>query len=423
MPGAALRSRVASVKPRHLSLALAIAAVVLSASPAAAATPAQAAAGARDTGVFIDEGLDADPEAVSAAVARAGNAGVRLFVVLLADEPSGGATTFADAVLDRIGSGTVLVLSDRSEGAASTDFDQDALDRALDAGYEAGGGDAGYADAFGASLAGVGDDGGGSGAGWVVFLVLVGGLALLVVWAVWRGRRSSAAARERAIAEAHAEIKAQIDAMANQILEIADRVKLSESAEDNAHLEAATATFAEASDAFEGATDLAALESLSDRLDEARWQLDAAEAIAEGRPAPDRPAPQERHACFFDPTHPGPFEDAEITTASGKRIVKVCVPDAERLRKGSDPEPRMIAVGGRSVPAPVAPRSHGGGGIDVGDLLSVAVGGAAARSILWGSPGRRVGPSRRSGGSTSAGRSSGSGTSRARAGRTRRRRR
>lgn len=411
------------MKPRHLILALAL--VLLSASPAAAATPAEAAASARDTGIYIEPGVDADPEAVSAAVSRAGNAGVRLFVVLLADDPSGGATTFADAVLDRIGSGTVLVLSETSEGAASTDFDREALERALDAGYEAGGGDAGYADAFGASLAGIDDGGGGGGAGWIVFLAVVGGFVLLVVWAVRRGRTSAAAARERAIAEARAEIKAQIDAMANQILEIADRVKLSESAEDNAHLEAATATFAEASDEFEGAADLAALEALSDRLDEARWQLDAAEAIADGRPAPEKPAPEARHACFFDPTHPGPFEDAEITTASGKRLVKVCGPDAARLRKGTDPEPRMIQVGGERVPAAVAPRSHGGGGLDAGDIVSVAVGGAVARSILWGSRGRRAGTSRRAGGSASAGRSSGSGASgsRARAGRTRRRRR
>jgi hypothetical protein len=404
------------VKLRHLGWVLA--AVLLWAPPAAAVTPEEAAVAARDTGVSIDPGLDVDREAISAAVARAGNAGVRLFVVLLEDDPSGGATTFADAVLDRIGSGTVLVLSDAAEGAASTDFGRDALERALDAGFEAGGGDAGYVEAFAASLTG---GGGGGGFGWVILLAVVGGFVLLVVWAMRRGRKSSAAARERAIAEARAEIRSQIDAMANQILEITDRVKLSPSDEDNTHLEAATATFAEASDRFEQAADLAALEALSDRLDEARWQLDAAEAIADGRPPPDRPAPEGRHACFFDPTHPGPFEDAEITTASGKRIVKVCGPDAARLREGGDPEPRMIEVGGRGVPAPVAPRSHGGGGLDVGDLLSVAVGGAVGRSILWGSAGRRGGSSRsrttrRSGGSTASG-------SRSRAGRTRRRRR
>jgi hypothetical protein len=174
--------------------------------------------------------------------------------------------------------------------------------------------------------------------------------------------------------------------MANVILDITDAVKVSDTREDNTYLEQASATYTEVSELYEGATDLVALEGLSDRLDEARWQLDAAEALTAGREVPDKPKPEERHACFFDPTHPGPFEDADIRTAAGDRTVKVCVSDAERLRRGRNPEPRMIEVGGRRVPAPSAPRSHGGGGIDLGGIFSVLVGGAAGagRSFDWG---------------------------------------
>ena len=170
--------------------------------------------------------------------------------------------------------------------------------------------------------------------------------------------------------------------MANTILEISDKVSLSASREDNQYLEQASKTFTEASEGYEAATDLAKLEEISDRLDEARWQLDAAAALADGKPAPARPAKEERHACFFDPTHGGPFEEAEVRTAAGTKTVQVCAADAEKLRRGEQPNPRMIEVGGRQVPAPSAPRSYGGGGFSWLDVFAVIVGGMAPGPLL-----------------------------------------
>lgn len=387
---------------RLVVLASLTAVLLVVALPAAAQTPDEVATEVADRGYWIDPSLPAEDAAISAAVAAAGNAGVRLFVVLLDEDPAGGATTFADAVLDRIGDGTVLVLSDTAEGMVSLDFDQDEIEAALDAGYDAGGGDVGYVNAVVASLAGTpvdpgtGDEasGGGSKTGLIVLLVVVGGLVLAVIWAVRRQGKATKAGRQRSLEEARREIKAQLDAMANTILEISDKVSLSESREDNTYLEQAGTTYTEASEAYEGATDLARLEEISDRLDEARWQLDAAAALAEGKPVPAKPAAEERAACFFDPTHAGPFEDAEVRTAAGNKTVRVCTADAAKLRRGEQPDTRMIEVGGRDVPAAQAPRSYGGGGLDWLDLFAVIVGGmGAGRSFDWGS-----------------GRSSGSGT-------------
>ncbi|HUU61868.1 MAG TPA: DUF6676 family protein [Acidimicrobiia bacterium] len=370
------------------------AALLAVALPAAAQTPDQVAAEVADRGYWIDPALPADDARISSAVAAAGNAGVRLFVVLLDEDPAGGATTFADAVLDRIGDGTVLVLSATSEGMASLDFDQDQIEAALDAGYGAGGGDVGYLDAVVASLTGTpvgpGDGGeatgGGSKTGLIVLLLVVGGLVLLVVWAVRRQGKATKAGRQRSLEEARQEIKSQLDAMANTILEISDKVSLSDSREDNQYLEQAGRTYTEASEAYETATDPARLEEISDRLDEARWQLDAAAALAEGKPAPAKPTAEERSACFFDPTHGGPFENAEVRTAAGAKTVRVCVADAEKLRRGQRPDTRMIEVGGRDVPAATAPKSYGGGGLDWLDLFAVIVGGmGAGRSFDWGS--------------------------------------
>ncbi|MBM3694866.1 MAG: hypothetical protein FJW79_02880 [Actinobacteria bacterium] len=426
---------------RLLLLVVLVGLLVAVAAPAGAQTPDQVAARVGDNGYWIDPGLPADEGRISAAVARAGSAGVRLFVVLLMDDPPGGATTFADAVLDRLGDGTVLVKAETTAGWATWDQDPAALARALDAGLATPGGDVEFVEGVVASLIGAPVDGGQDGGattgggggktGLVVLLVLVGGLVLLVVWAARRQSKSAAQSKARAVEEARREIKVQLDAMANTILEISDEVAASETREDNQYLEEASRTFTEAAESYEGAAELARLEEISARLDEARWQLDAAAALAGGKPVPPRPAKEERHACFFDPTHEGPFEEAEVRTAAGNKTVRVCAADAAKLRRGEQPDPRMIEVQGRPVPAPAAPRSYGGGGFSWLDVFAVIVGGMGQpRSYDWGprptsgswGSGSGGAPARpRMGGSGSAGRPrmGGSGSAgRARGGRT-----
>ena len=376
-----------------------------------------------DDGVYVADGLSVDEGSIHDAVNRARNAGFGLSVVLLDEDPSSGATAFADSVLNQLGTGTVLVLSASSEGMVSSEIDQSAIEAALDSGFAAGGGDVGYVDAVVESITGTstsssGSSGGGS--GFIVLLVIVGGLVLLVWWAIRRSNKASEERRGDLIGEARSEIKDQLDAMANTILEISDLVSASSSTVDNQYLEKAGATYSTSLESYEDANDLRALEDLSDRLDEARWQLDAAAAISEDRPVPDKPEKKERPVCFFDPTHRDATEMADIQTSSGKRSVRVCRADAERLRSGSQPEPRMINVGGHRMPAPMAPRSHGGGGMDWLETFSMMAGGAGqAASYDWG--GSRAGRGNRR--SSGRARPPSPEKSRARAGRSRRRRR
>ena len=403
---------------RRLVLALAL--VVLVAVPAGAQTTDQIVDRAVRDGLYVDPGIGAASYTtqLSNQVARAGNAGLRFVVVLLDDDPTGGATTFGDAVLDELsGGGTVLVLSGSQEALVSDVFGEATRARALDEGFEAAGnasGPPGTADLAyvtavvdvltGSSGGGDAADADGGGGGFIVLLVVLGVIGL-VVFLIVRSQRKNSERRARGhLEEARTEIKTQLDAMANTILEITDEVQLSAPEEDNVHLEAAGRTYTEAMEAYENATDLRDLESIGDRLDEAQWQLAAATAIARGDEPPPKPEPAERASCFFDPTHRGPFEDAEVTTPAGTKTVRVCRRDADLLRKGERAEPRMITVGGQNVPAPRAPRSHGGGGFDLGGALSVLVGGmASGRSYDWGgrSAGRRTGGrSRPSSGST-----------------------
>jgi cbb3-type cytochrome oxidase subunit 3 len=415
---------------RRIVILTAVLVAVLAAAPIASAqTVDEVADAARDQGFYIEPGVGVDAGDIEASVTRANQAGYRFAAVILDEDPTGGAVVFAGAVLDRLGSGTVLVLSAGQEGADSTEVDQAVLELALDAGFEAGS-DEGYVDAFVEVLVGdfvpvnttqaqTGDGGGGGGSGLWILLIIVAVLVALVWWAIRRSKKSAAASEARRIAEARSEIQGQLDAMANTILEISDQVSVTETRQDNEYFQQASATFAAASEAFPEATTLGALEDLSDGLDEARWQLDAAEAVAEGRPVPPKPTKEERHACFFDPTHIGPFEDAQLKTSAGTKTVRVCKADAERLRRGEEAKTRMIEVGGQRVPAPMAPRSYGGGGLDWLDVFSVAVGGAVAtRSYDWGAS--RTSSRRRSTSSTSATPGT-SGRTRSRAGRTRRR--
>ena len=413
-------------------------AVALAVSPIAVALAQDAntvAAELEQFGFYVESGLDRNESELSSDVARARNAGFLFYVALLDEDPAGGATTFADSLLNRLGVGTILVLSASDEGMVSNEISQDEIEAALDRGFAGSetGGDEAYVSAVVDSLTGTqtppppesGSTGGGSGL-WIL-LAIVGGLVLLVWFAIRKGKKSSSASNARAVEEARTEIRSQLDAMANILLEITDLVSASTTSQDDTFLRQASATYTEAEESFGTATDLRALESLSDRLGEARWQLDAAAAVANGQEPPPKPEKEQRYECFFDPTHSNATETAEISTPAGKQSVRVCREDAEKLRRGTQPQPRMIDVEGRRVPAPTAPRSHGGGGFSWLETFSILAGGAGqAASYDWGS-GRTATRSSSTAGtsapqSTRRRPSASSGT-RARAGRDRRRKR
>jgi len=433
---------------KRLAALAAIALFLFPALPASAQTPDDVAQSVSDTGLYVAPGLEANTSSISASVTRARNAGVRMMVVLLDADPTGGATTFADAILDRVPGGTVLVLSATNEGMSSTEFGQADMQAALDAGFAAssqaasGEGDAAFVSATVDSLTGTTASGsgtnevsltssGGSG-GLIILVAIVGGFILIIWFAMRRSRKTAESGKKSAIDEARSEIKAQLESMANTLLDITDLVSASASSNDDTYLRQASETFTTASDSFETALDLTSLEALSDRLDEARWQLDAAGAIAAGKPVPAQPAKEQRYVCFFDPTHPGATETAQITTPAGSQTVRVCKDCAGKLQRGEQPQPRMINVGGQRVPAANAPRSYGGGGFDWLSVFSVLAGGMGQGAAYdWGrsSTRRRTGMVTRS---TPRSTSSGTGTpvrrssassTRQRAGRVRKRNR
>ncbi|MEA2011051.1 MAG: DUF6676 family protein, partial [Actinomycetota bacterium] len=101
----------------------------------AAAQPADIAPILEAQGFFVEDGSDADPDAIEDAVAAARFEGGRLSIAVLAVEPSGGATIYAENTLDAMGGmGTVLVVAPETVGWGSQGdiYTREQLDEATD---------------------------------------------------------------------------------------------------------------------------------------------------------------------------------------------------------------------------------------------------------------------------------------------------
>lgn len=388
-----------------LSAALLIVAAV---TPALAQSLDALAAEMADRGYAVDPGVDVEQASLADGVAQAGRDGFRLMVAVLPAD-AGEPTVTADALLDRLGDGTVLVVVPDGIGYSSTELTEEELNRAADAALPAFRRDLGSGvEAFGQELGtGAGDAGGGAGDGVARFPLGIGAvlvLGLLAVGAVasFASARSTRRLAASRLEEARAEVRHQIDAMADGILTLTDRVALA-SEEAKRTFADATAAYSRASDAFPDATTEAQLAQLNDSLDRARWQLEVTEALIDGRPPPAEPADGYPTACFFDPDHGTGVVPAEVRTTAGSREVGVCRRCAALLERGEAPEPRRVEIDGQPVPLPMAPRPYGGSGMrDLGSF-TVLAGGAAPVPYRWGWPRPRVGLGRRGGGGWASG--------------------
>lgn len=297
-----------------------------------------------------------------------------VYFVALNENPDAGTDEVAAELVEVVGSGTVVVLSPDEVGAVSTLYDEATVGHALDIAVEQEDSFAVEFDQFAGALPGAGnstEEAGGFPWFPVVLAVVVG----LVGFTIWRSSRRQKTAQASRLEEARAEIRHQMDVIADQIVKLADDPRAEQKPEAQAHYRTASETFSEAESRLAAATTLDALEHLSDDLDRARWDLEATSALLEGREPPPAPTDEKPEHCFFDPTHGAGVEEAVLQTPAGTRKVMVCRADAEKLRRGEAPVPRELPMGRERVPAPQAPRSAGGSGLDWLDVFSVIVGG------------------------------------------------
>ena len=276
---------------KHFAVATAILFVVAASASDIAETVAT-------TGYHVDRNASATNECVSASVSDARNDGGNLSIVVLAEEPPGGATTFSEAVLSELdGIGTVFTVAPESIGYRDTEafWSADQFDTALDEALTVAS-DNDVVRTFVNSL--TGDDAvcsttsiaGKSAWGFIVFvLIVVGGLGFLI----WRSARSGRERRVAALASAKTPLQAQIDDVANDILELEAEVRGSGNQEAVQHFNDATAVFTIASDRLTSANTPQAMLDLGYDLDLAIWNLDCAEALLDGKNLPPKPSKPE----------------------------------------------------------------------------------------------------------------------------------
>lgn len=403
MPSATPPRCVRAGRPALAATVLTLALLLATVAGARAAEAGDVAEAVSTTGGYAEPGSGVDDGALDRVAGDLAAEGHRVGLIALATTPSGGATIFAEVVLEEVGTGTVLVVTPDEVGVASAVYNVSAVDRALDLAIDdlraepvlglttlanaLTGSDVAAPAGSGGGV-GTADGGAGSsgpGTGTVLLVLVVVGLGLLV----WRGRRRSRGRSEARLGEARAQVAERLSTVADRILALDDRVRLADDpAVESAYVEA-TATYRSAQDRLETIDDLAGLRALADEVDRARWQLAVVEARLDGRPAP--PPPEQRPAaCFFDPDHPPATEEGTVRSPAGERTVGVCPACAARLRAGERPELRTIPVDGRPVPAPAAPREHGGGGLGgLGSALEILVAGMARGADYEVGRGRR----------------------------------
>jgi LPXTG-motif cell wall-anchored protein len=161
--------------------------------------------------------------------------------------------------------------------------------------------------------------------------------------------------------------------------------------EAKAHYNQAVEIYTDAELRFDAARQPQDLETVSSELEHGRYEMEAAKAILDGRPAPERRPP-----CFFDPRHGPSTRDVDWAPPGGTpRPVPACEADALRVEEGLDPDVREIDHAGRRVPYWAAPPVYtpffggfyggfGFGGFLPGLLIGEMLGGGVGG---WGDPG------------------------------------
>jgi hypothetical protein len=287
-----------------------------------AATPDEILSSLRADGYYIESGSSATAQVVSNAVFDGRADGGRLYIVVLADEPPGGATTFADSTLDLLEEGYVVVVAPETVGYAgdSTAWSADDMNAAVDASLD-GGTDDEVVDLFIMRLTGApvtppngGPSGGDtSGGGFSVLWLVVIGAAVLGVFMLIASRNKTRKARSR-MAHVKSLAKEKLNEVANDILEMEDEVSTSGDPEVQGHYQRASALYSEAMDANDHAGTVETMMKVSENLDLAIWELDCAEAILDGKPEPPKPKPPTVEPVTSSPVPEGHGEPAPSGT-------------------------------------------------------------------------------------------------------------
>jgi hypothetical protein len=289
------------------------------------------------------------------------------FKVVVLGEPVSdyaNADEFAGAVLDDLGEdGRVLVYTPNTVGLASSvdsgaevaSAKQAAIDTANQTNSFAAGVDA-AAGELGVQGAEQGDEGGGGGGGLLLLLLLLLVPLALLIFFLWRSRKRQQQVEAGAVETAEGRIRIEVDATANLILDLNDRVELPGAAPEAKELfKEGARLFTEVQEPLEDADTPAELEAVYPKIVEARWKLESAQANLDGKPAPAEPTPEP----LFPEPEPVPVPvDAQAEEAYYPEPEYQPVPEQHYRQYGASPwltgaamaALSMLAAGGMGQP-------------------------------------------------------------------------
>ena len=354
---------------RVFTSALAAALVFVGVFPALAAAQSTDAAEAVDFRGYYVEGDAADIDAMERLSEDYSSAGFGF--VALEDDPSGGADLFAAEVASASSASTVIVVSQGEIGYVSEVFEDAELDAAVDAAFDLF--DRGYEEGFrrfASELSGVAvatsvaaeaittptvapqaqsdaPEQSSGGGGFFVFFLIAAAVIGFIWWRSRKNKERVAAAREGQLELLKDEVRKEMSGAANEILELEDRIRVADDDRASELYAAGAQGYAEFQDQLERANTPEALHDLGNMVDKTLWQLEAAEAIIEGRDVPPEPEPE-------------PFPEPQP-------------PDGAEPRRRADLPPELDMRRAPRQRMPQAPRSRGGGLGSLGGLGSIAV--------------------------------------------------
>lgn len=360
---------------------------------------------------YLDRGVSISESDASEIVSAARNSGSRFYLVVLDDTPLGGSVAFAESLYDdlSIAAGTMLVITPDDVGWLSENegFTDAEIADAFDFANAGGGNDAEYAanfviGLFGDSLvvepapeteapvttaasattaapAAAAAESGGGGSGFIWFIVIIGGLGLLVWWMMRRSGKQTVNEAAGQMAKARTAVQKQVDAIANDILDMEDEVRVANNVEADRFYNEASETYRGITERLQQAKTPIHLMDISNDLDVAIWQLDCAEAVLDGKPKPPRPEakrlePEPRPTSRDRVTVPAPRPDyqrrpSRRSSYLGPGMLEMLIGVAGQVLAGSGRGRRPSGGGlgsmfGRSAARkPSPPPSGSGGGV------------------------------------------------------------
>ncbi len=181
----------------------------------------------------------------------------------------------------------------------------------------------------------------------MLFLILVIAVVAvaLVAYAVLRGRQSGDAALTGQVTRFATH---DVNALTEQIRRVGDRP---EAADDMAY---ARQCEARANAALDSARKPSDLQAVSASVAEGFYAVQCAQAKIDGQELPSK-----RPACYFDPAHGLSTTDVNwAPSGEDPATVPACARCAAAVAHNADPTPRMVTIGGMSMPHWRAPEYY-----------------------------------------------------------------